>query len=128
MNRWVLIADDEANVLEAMQEFFASQGWSVEIAATYEAAEALVTHRFYDLVLTDLSFDGNRDRQGLALARHVRAANPSTVVVVVTANAGTAIFKEAEHSGVGRVLSKPVALASLLRVASSLVDSRGANP
>ena len=77
----LLIVDDEPDVREVLEEYFASHGYQVLAADCAEAARALVTRHPVDLALVDIHMPGE---DGLSLARHLRERHASIAIVMLT--------------------------------------------
>lgn len=89
MNRkaTLLTVDDEAQVLETLEEYLVGHGYAVLPAGNAETARKLAEAHAIDLALLDIGLPGE---DGLSLARHLRERFPSTAVVMLT-SAGTVV-------------------------------------
>ena len=65
----ILIVDDESDVREVLEEYFAAHGYMAVGAESADAAKAIVASRAIDLALVDIHMPGE---DGLSLARHLR--------------------------------------------------------
>lgn len=83
----VLVVDDEPDVREVLEEYFAAQGYGVITAADAVTARELAGAHVIDLALLDISMPGE---DGLSLARHLRERYRSMAVMMLT-SAGTVI-------------------------------------
>ncbi|PYV43889.1 MAG: Fis family transcriptional regulator [Acidobacteria bacterium] len=82
----LLIVDDERSLREVLQIVFKKEGYKVSVASSYQEAVAQVKAAVYDLVVSDIKMnDGN----GIDLLKDIKAANPETLVVMITAYATT---------------------------------------
>lgn len=82
----LLIVDDERSLREVLQMVFKTEGYDVRGASGYhDAVEQLKTDVF-DLVVSDIKM---RDGSGIDLLRDIKATNPETLVVMMTAYATT---------------------------------------
>ncbi len=54
--RRILIADDQADVLEALRLLLKSEGYQIEAAASPRAVMAAIEARDFDVVLIDLNY------------------------------------------------------------------------
>jgi two-component system, NtrC family, response regulator PilR len=100
----LLIVDDEASILDFLSLLFEGEGFGVETARSAGEAQRLLAGRAYDLVLCDVMMpDGN----GLDLLREIKAASPSTAVVMMTAYTSTKTAIEAMKLGASDYVSKP---------------------
>jgi two-component system phosphate regulon response regulator OmpR len=77
----ILIVDDEPDVREVLQEYFATHGFEVLAAADARAARALIRARRADVALIDIHMPGE---DGLSLARHLREHYEGLGIVMLT--------------------------------------------
>ena len=113
MNLKLLIVEDEAAILSALEQYFASHGYAVDTAGEQAAAEALVASRRYDAVLADLRLGGSHSAEGLDIVSFVRQHSPETKVLLLTAYGSPEIEQEAWRRGVHAFLHKPLPLAAI---------------
>jgi two-component system phosphate regulon response regulator OmpR len=83
----ILIVDDESDVREVLEEYFASHGYAVIGAENASVARALAAERPIDLALVDIHMPGE---DGLSLARHLRERYARIAIVMLT-SAGTVV-------------------------------------
>jgi two-component system response regulator PilR (NtrC family) len=104
MRASLLIVDDEASILEFLGMLFESEGFAVETARSAVAAQRALAGKSFDLVLCDILMpDGN----GLDLLKEIKAASPTTAVVMMTAFTSTKNAIEAMKLGAYDYVSKP---------------------
>ena len=111
----ILIADDQPDVLEALEMLLRNNGYQVESASSPSAIlEALRQHQF-DVVLMDLNYarDTTSGREGLDLLAH-REVIGDTPIVVMTGWGSVDVAVEAMQHGVGDFVQKPWDNARLL--------------
>jgi len=77
----ILIVDDEPDVREVLEEYFAAQGYDVLAAPNAAAARALVGANQVDLALIDIHMPGE---DGLSLARYLREHHDGLAIVMLT--------------------------------------------
>lgn len=82
----LLIVDDERSLREVLQMVFKKEGYNVSVACSYQEAVAQVKEGVYDLVVSDIKMN---DGSGIDLLRDIKATNPETLVVMITAYATT---------------------------------------
>jgi len=82
----LLIVDDERSLREVLQMVFKKEGYNVSLASSYQEAVAQVKASVYDLVVSDIKMN---DGSGIDLLRDIKATNPETLVVMITAYATT---------------------------------------
>jgi DNA-binding response OmpR family regulator len=83
----ILVVDDEPDVREVLQEYFASHGYAPLGAASADDAKAIVAQRPVDLALVDIHMPGE---DGLSLARHLRERY-ATIAIVMLTSASTVV-------------------------------------
>src|SRR5450759_2059748 len=81
----ILLADDDHQLRETLQEFLADQGYAVTAAADGHAAMAAMKEQEFALALLDLMLPGYA---GLDLLSHLKAHTPDTEVILFTGHAG----------------------------------------
>jgi DNA-binding NarL/FixJ family response regulator len=117
----VLIVDDEANLLIALEACLRAEGY--EVVAASDAAEALMrlTEAVPDLIVSDIRMPGT---DGFALARHLRASPRTKLVPIVflTARDSVADRIEGFKSGVDAYLTKPFEYRELVAVVASILE------
>jgi len=83
----ILIVDDETDVREVLEEYFASHGYAAIGAESAAAAKVIAAKQPIDLALVDINMPGE---DGLSLARHLRERYARIAIVMLT-SAGTVI-------------------------------------
>jgi DNA-binding NtrC family response regulator len=121
----LLIVEDEKNAREALGEVFAGPH-EVSLAEDVPQALAVLRNSPVDLVLTDVVLPGERD--GLDLLREVKALQPDTPVVVMTAYGSVEKAVRAMRDGAHDFLEKPLDLARLRNLVASALRSRDEGP
>ncbi len=119
----VLIVDDDAADVEALQALLREDGHEVDTAVSAEDALARFTTGTYWVVLADLQLPGE---SGLDLVRKLRSDAPATAVVVLTGHASVTTAVQALKLGAVDYLKKPVNPAQLRKMVSQLVAERPA--
>ena len=117
----LLIVDDEEAVAYPLSQFFRARGCHVDMAMELEEAEALVSHRRYDLAILDISLSNLRATAGLDVLREIRRRSPGTAVIVLSGHVSAEVEREAWSAGADRVLSKPMPLSELAAEVRALV-------
>jgi len=120
----ILIADDQRDVLEALDLLLRGEGYRVETAASPARALAAVEGSEPDAVLIDLNYsrDTTSGREGLALLDEIRRRDPHLPVVVMTAWASVEVAVEAMRGGASDFIEKPWDNARLLSVLRTQVE------
>jgi diguanylate cyclase (GGDEF)-like protein len=81
----ILLADDDGQLRETLQEFLAGQGYAVTAAADGHEAMAALQAQEFALALLDLMLP---DCSGLDLLSHIKGHTPDTEVILFTGHAG----------------------------------------
>ena len=84
--RRVLVADDQADVLEALRWLLTGEGYEPEFVSSTDAVLERLLERPFDLLLMDLNYsrDTTSGREGLELIPRVRVHDPALPIVVMT--------------------------------------------
>ena len=106
MRSWVriLIIDDESSITGALQVILEEQGYEVHTAASMAEAARLLTGRAFDLVFTDLRLP---DTNGMEVLNRIKAENPDTEVILMTAHGSLDIAISAIKHGAYYYVEKP---------------------
>ncbi|MCM2255626.1 MAG: sigma-54 dependent transcriptional regulator [Vicinamibacteria bacterium] len=102
--RRVLIVDDEPSMREMLAIMLRKEGYVIETAEGRVAAAAALARATADAVITDVRLG---DGDGIEILRHVKAASPETVVIVMTAYGSTETAVAALKLGAYDYLVKP---------------------
>jgi DNA-binding response OmpR family regulator len=120
----ILIVDDEELIVIAMRKYFEGMGYSVDAAHELEEAQALLTHRQYDLVIADLRLTGIGGVEGLQIVSDVHQRSANTRVILLSAFGTPEIERESYNRGADAFLHKPKAMMEIANVAMTLLDQR----
>jgi DNA-binding NtrC family response regulator len=113
--RAILVIDDDAGMLRALDKVLTSEGAVVAKASwVAEAMERLAEKAgMFDLIITDLRMPV---LQGQSILRAVKAAMPEVPVIVITAFASAELRAECVRAGAAAFLEKPLEAPELLAV------------
>jgi DNA-binding NtrC family response regulator len=100
----VLIVDDEAEIRESLRTLLELEGYEVETASTGEEGLGRIGERTFDLVLLDVALP---DRNGLDILVDLRAIDPVTSVVMITAYGTVENAVRAMQAGAANFIQKP---------------------
>lgn len=106
----VLIADDEAAILELVQTVLALWGFQVELRPDGDSALARALEGGFGLLLLDYQMPG---KTGLEVLRALRAAGRNVPAILMSGYLSDPVVKECESLPGLRLLSKPFTLAAL---------------
>jgi DNA-binding NtrC family response regulator len=121
----VLVVDDDAAMRAALETSFLRHGWRVETAAGANEAVFKFRRRQHALVVTDIRMP---DGDGFAVMRQVRACEPQTAVILLTAYGSVPDAVGAMKDGACDYLIKPVAFDQLERAAQQILARTHASP
>ncbi len=106
----LLVVEDEERQRTTLAGFLSKRGYGVEQAASGEEALERLKSSAFDLVLTDQKMQGI---DGLELLAQVKARNPETEVILITAFGDVPSAVQAVKHGAYEYLTKPVDLEKL---------------
>jgi DNA-binding NtrC family response regulator len=120
----ILIADDQADVLEALRLLLKAEGCSLDAVSSPAAILEAVEHRDFDVVLMDLNYarDTTSGREGLDLLTRIQAIDSTLPVVVMTAWGSVDIAVEAMRRGARDFVQKPWDNERLLTILRTQVE------
>lgn len=112
----ILIADDQADLLDALRLLLKAEGLHMEAVASPDAALAALKTKPYDLLLMDLNYTGDTTSgtEGIDLLSRVQAIDSSLPIVVMTGWGSVDLAVEAMRRGVRDFVQKPWDNAQLL--------------
>jgi DNA-binding NtrC family response regulator len=120
----ILIADDQADVLEALRLLLKGEGYQIEAVTSPAAAIDSLDAREFDVVLIDLNYarDTTSGQEGLDLLTRIHTLDATTPVVVMTAWGSIDLAVEAMRRGARDFIQKPWENARLLTVLRTQID------
>lgn len=121
MNKKILIADDEINMLLVLEAMLRKEGFSVLKAADGLEALELLEKEEVDVVVTDLRMPG---LDGLGLLNRVTEEYPRIPVIIITAHGTVDTAVEALKKGAFDYITKPFDREDLLNVIHKAHRSR----
>jgi len=105
----ILVADDQADVLEAMRLLLKSEGFQIETAKSPAAVLRAIEAHDFSLVIMDLNYarDTTSGQEGFELLSRIQTLDSSLPVVVMTAWATVELAVEAMRRGAKDFITKP---------------------
>jgi len=103
-NGYILIVEDEQDMLNGLRKILSNQGHKVETAASGSAGLEKVQKTNFDIVITDLKMP---DVDGIELLKKVKELNPDTIVIVITGYGTVENAVEAIKLGAYDYITKP---------------------
>src|SRR5262249_39007719 len=121
MREKVLIAEDNDDMRDLLQEVLEDAGYETLVAANGRQALAHVEkeHEVIDLVITDVRMPEMTGKELLAKARELRAEAP---VIVITAFGSVEQAVEMVKSGAYQYMTKPFENRAILRLAEEALE------
>jgi len=116
----ILVVDDEKSMREFLDIMLAKEGYHVVCARDGEEACRILEKDLFDLVITDIRM---KTIDGLGVLRKVKAVNPSTVVVLISAFATAETAVEAMKEGAYDYIPKPFKVLDFKRIISEALES-----
>ncbi|MBF0330087.1 MAG: sigma-54-dependent Fis family transcriptional regulator [Nitrospirae bacterium] len=99
-----LIVDDEPNIRKVLKTLLDESGFKSHEAANLQESRELIGNHFFDLAFMDMRLP---DGSGLEALKEIKASNPETKVLVITAFASTETAIEAMKAGAYDYVIKP---------------------
>ena len=123
----ILIADDHADVIEALRLLLKSEGYQTEAVKSPAAAIKAVEARDYSLALIDLNYarDTTSGREGLDLLSKLQSIDPTLPVVIMTAWANVELAVEAMRRGARDFIAKPWENLRLIAIVRNQIELGG---
>jgi len=114
----ILIADDQRDVLEALRLLLKGENFQTDTFSHPKALIESLRTREADAVLLDLNYtrDTTSGEEGLDAVARIRAFDPHTPIIVMTAWAGIELVVEAMRRGAQDFIEKPWDNTRLLTV------------
>jgi DNA-binding NtrC family response regulator len=124
----VLVADDQADVREALRLLLKAEGYAIETAASPAEVVSALQKREFDVALVDLNYarDTTSGQEGLDLLTRLQAIDWTLPVVVMTAWASVELAVEAMRRGARDFVAKPWENPRLLSIVRTQVELGGA--
>ena len=116
----ILVVDDEKSMREFLDIMLAKEGYRVVCARDGEEACRILEKDRFDLVITDIRM---KTIDGLGVLRKVKAVNPSTVVVLISAFATAETAVEAMKEGAYDYIPKPFKVYDFKRIIAEALKS-----
>ena len=112
----LLIVEDEPLLRITTADALRKEGWTVDVAEDGVKGAALFEQHLHDVVLTDLVMPR---LGGMELLKRIKALQPDTTVVIITAHGTVDRAVEAMREGASDFITKPFSMAQLVvRVAN----------
>jgi two-component system response regulator RegA len=121
----VLVVEDDPRLRDRLARAFEARGWRALAAADAATAAAAAADHLLDLAVTDLRLGGD---SGVDVVARLRAADPETVILVLTGYGSIASAVAAVRLGAADYLTKPADVDQLLAAYDRARAGAVANP
>ena len=120
----ILIADDQADVREALRLLLKAEGYATETVSSPGAALEAVQSNEFDVMLMDLNYqrDTTSGQEGIDLLSRLQSADSKLPVIVMTAWGSVELAVEAMRRGARDFIQKPWDNHRLLTIIRTQVD------
>ena len=124
----ILIADDQADIRNALQLLLGEEGYEVGAAASPRELLELLERRDFDVALIDLNYtrDTTSGQEGFELLERMRAVDPTLPVLVITGWGSVSGAVEAMRRGARDYIEKPWDDDKLLAAVATQLELRRA--
>ncbi len=119
--RRLLIVEDEPLLRITMADALRKEGWTVDVAEDGVKGTALFEQHYHDMVLSDLVMP---KMGGMELLKRIKAVQPETTVVLITAHGTVDRAVEAMREGAIDFIAKPFSMAQLVVRLSNVCSTR----
>jgi DNA-binding NtrC family response regulator len=120
----ILVADDQADVLEALRLLLKGEGYQIDAVTSPAAVVSALEARDFDVVIMDLNYtrDTTSGQEGLDLLSRIQAIDSVLPVIVMTAWATVGLAVEAMRGGARDFVQKPWENERLLTIVKTQID------
>lgn len=101
----ILVVDDEAFIREAIELYFASEGYQVSVAANADEALKHLQAESFDVAILDIVMPG---MNGVDLLREMKRSHPDVEVIMASGNGTLQTAVEAMRLGAYDYITKPI--------------------
>lgn len=110
----ILVVDDDATIIQLLQEALPALGYAADYAESGEQAIKLLREKGYDLVLSDIRMP---EKNGIDVAREAYQKSPHMPILFMSGNPNTIVEDQS-------FLAKPFTIAELeMRIDTALTPS-----
>ncbi len=119
--RSVLVVDDSAEMLAALERYLGDHGWRVHTATGAGEALRLFAREAIDVVLTDLRMEGS---DGIDVLEEIQRADPITPIILMTAFGTVESAVDAIQRGAHHYITKPFRMGAVRAVLEGALEQR----
>jgi ATP-dependent Lon protease len=118
MDSFVLVVDDEENLLVLLKAILSKEGYQVKTAnSAYEALD-FVDQNDIRVAILDIKM---YPIDGVALLAEIKKRSPTTQVIIMTAFLSTETQRNCQKYGAASYITKPLDIQKLKRILSGLL-------
>ncbi|MGD8439501.1 MAG: sigma-54 dependent transcriptional regulator [Holophagae bacterium] len=117
----LLIVEDEPLLRITMADALRKEGWTVDVAEDGVKGAALFEQHLHDVVLSDLVMP---KLGGMDLLKRIKALQPDTTMLIITAHGTVDRAVEAMREGASDFITKPFSMAQLVVRISNVCSVR----
>ncbi len=120
----ILIADDQADVLEALRLLLKGEGYQIEACSSPATVISALESRDFDVVIMDLNYtrDTTSGQEGLDLLSRIQSIDAVMPVIVMTAWGTVGLAVEAMRRGARDFVQKPWENERLVTIIKTQID------
>ncbi|HET7872971.1 MAG TPA: sigma-54 dependent transcriptional regulator [Terriglobales bacterium] len=120
----ILVADDQADVREALRLLLKAEGYAIETVNNPAAALEAVENREFDIMLMDLNYqrDTTSGQEGIDLLTRIQDIDNKLPAIAMTAWGSVELAVEAMRRGASDFIQKPWENARLLSIIRNQVE------
>ena len=120
----VLVADDQADVIEALRLLLKTHGYDIDTASSPSAVLSALEKRDYDALLLDMNYtrDTTSGKEGLDLLQQLGGLEPDLPIIVMTAWGSVEGAVEAMRRGARDYIEKPWDNSRLMTLLATQVE------
>lgn len=120
----ILVADDQADVREALRLLLKAEGYAIETVSNPGAALEAVRNGEFDIMLMDLNYqrDTTSGQEGIDLLRRIQDIDNHLPIIAMTAWGSVELAVEAMRRGASDFIQKPWENARLLSIIRNQVE------
>ena len=123
----ILIVDDDLSIRSGMSDLLSLSGYIVQSASNTTAAQQMLDHEVFDLVITDILMPGE---SGLSLILELRRYGDAPKIIAISGGGktkGSGLLKIAQKYGANRILQKPISTKTLLMEIKAVFEADDMN-
>ncbi|MEJ5292189.1 MAG: response regulator [Candidatus Methanosuratincola sp.] len=119
---YVLLVDDDIDLMETMKEILEREGYHVDTSPTAEGALKKLREHYYDVIVIDIMLP---DMSGIDLLRSIEVSRiPRIRKIILTGHATLENAVQSLNLGADAYLIKPVAPGKLIRTIADQIKKQ----